>query len=309
MSRLRWWLIGAGLVVAVALGAGWRWFSGPFWLGPEGHYFDSAGVAIHYTDEGAGEPVVLVHGFAATGNLNWRFTGVVDELAKQFRVITIDARGHGRSGKPTDTAAYGEEMVEDVVRLLDHLRITRAHVVGYSMGGFITLKLLTRHPERVLRAAVCGFGWQRPDPSALNVYDVLGSAFRHGIGFSALVGFLNPGSDVGPLRAAIVDFGARSLLDTRAVGALAQSLGALTVTESELRAVDVPVLSLIGSADAMRSGVDALAGVLPHHKIIVIDGGTHRSTPMNPRFRTELRRWLAGDAADGVAAGGSAPER
>jgi len=285
------------LVAALVLGAGWFGFSRWFWLGPKGHYFDSNGVPIHYTDEGSGDPVVLVHGFGATGHLNWRFAGVVKELAKQFRVVTIDVRGHGRSGKPAEVQAYGEQMVEDVVRLLDHLNIKRAHLAGYSMGGFITLKLLTVHPERVIRAAVCGFGWQRPDPSALNVYDLLGSVFRDGVGFAALSRFLDPESSTGPLRAAVVDLVMGALLDKRAVGALARSLGKITVTEPALREIEVPVLSVIGTEDtSLRPGVDALIGVLRHHQVTVIADGTHRTTPIKPQFRVALRNWFAADS-------------
>ena len=308
MLRVRWWWIGAALFVVIAIALGWSWFSGPFWLGPEGRYFDSNGVSIHYTDEGKGEPVVLVHGFAATGQLNWRFTGVVDELAKQFRVIAIDVRGHGRSGKPTDAGAYGVEMGEDVIRLLDHLGIQRAHVAGYSMGGFITLHLLTRHPERILRAAVCGFGWQRPDPSALNVYDLLGNAFDHGFGFSAMASFVNPGAGIGPVRAALTDLIAGQLLDRRAMAAVARSLKGLTVTEAALRAVNVPVLSVIGTADPLLPGVQALTDVLPHHEIVLIEGGTHRYTPRDPRFRTALRRWFSGEDPVRPSASGDVPE-
>jgi len=290
------WIV-AALVSAIVLGAGWLGFSRFIWLGPEGHYFDSKGVRIHYTDEGGGDPVVLVHGFGATGHINWRFAGVVKELAKRFRVVTMDVRGHGRSGKPAEIEAYGEAMVEDVVRLLDHLNIERAHVAGYSMGGFITLKLLTRHPERIARAAVCGFGWQRPDPSALNVYDLLGSVFGDGVGFAALSRFLDPASSIGPMRAAAVDLVTGALLDKRAVGALARSLGKLTVTESALREIDVPVLSVIGSEDkSLRPGVDALVGVLRHHQITEIADGTHRTTAIKPDFRNALRDWFAADS-------------
>lgn len=128
--------------------------------------FDSDGVKIRYTIDGEGEPLVLVHGFTASGAMNWRLPGAIRLLSKRYRVITIDCRGHGRSGKPTRVEAYGVEMVRDVVRLLDHLKIERAHVAGYSMGGMITLKMAALYPNRMRSAMVGGMGWTRPSGRA-----------------------------------------------------------------------------------------------------------------------------------------------
>src|SRR5262245_43153068 len=97
--------------------------------------FDSKGVKIAYSVQGKGEPVVLIHGFLSSGGINWDLPGVTALLAKDFQVITLDVRGHGQSDKPTKEDAYGPELVEDVVRLLGHLKIKKAHIVGYSMGG------------------------------------------------------------------------------------------------------------------------------------------------------------------------------
>src|SRR5689334_6704157 len=86
----------------------------------EDRYFDSNGVRLHYVDGGSGEPVVLVHGYANSVEL-WTDTGVMPNLLRDHRVIAFDARGHGKSAKPHDPAAYGVEMSRDIVRLLDHL--------------------------------------------------------------------------------------------------------------------------------------------------------------------------------------------
>src|SRR5262249_27817382 len=108
-----------------------------------GDFFDSNGVRIHYVDSGRGEPVVLIHGFTGTYDRHWRAPGVTEALESAgYRAIGIDCRGHGESGKPSEPAQYGLEMVGDVVRLLDHLKIDRAHIVGYSMGGWIANQLL-----------------------------------------------------------------------------------------------------------------------------------------------------------------------
>src|SRR5688572_9268520 len=86
---------------------------------PDSTFF-SAGVRIRYIDRGEGEPVILLHGYTADIEDQWIETGVVPELARSNRVIAFDARGHGRSDKPHDPAAYGANMAHDVVRLLDH---------------------------------------------------------------------------------------------------------------------------------------------------------------------------------------------
>src|SRR5258707_8430775 len=119
-------------------------------------YFDSNGVKIHFTDEGQGEPVLLIHGFTANIQVQWVLPGIVKALLKDHRVIALDNRGHGKSDRPRDSKLSGVEMVQDAVRLLDHLKIKKAHVVGYSLGAIITCKLLATHPDRLLSATLGG---------------------------------------------------------------------------------------------------------------------------------------------------------
>jgi pimeloyl-ACP methyl ester carboxylesterase len=112
---------------------------------PQDHFFDSNGVPIRFIVKGDGPAVVRLHGL----------TGNVDHLVEsssskgsfdEFQFTAMDCRGHGKSGKPHDPAAYGLEMVNDVVRLLDHLEIERAHLVGFSMGAEIALKMAAQTP-------------------------------------------------------------------------------------------------------------------------------------------------------------------
>ena len=122
-----------------------------------GQFFDSNGVQIHYIDQGEGEPVVLVHGFLVTYVGNWGAPGITEALLTAgYRVIALDCRGHGQSGKPHDPQQYGAEMGWDVIRLMDHLGLERAHIVGYSMGAMITAHLLVVAPERFLTATLGG---------------------------------------------------------------------------------------------------------------------------------------------------------
>ena len=116
--------------------------------------FVSKGVKLRYVVEGQGPPVVLIHGLTLDVESQWADPGIIKALAQDYRVIALDCRGHGKSDKPHEAAAYGMEMVEDVCRLLDHLQIKKAHIIGYSLGGSIALKLLTSHPEHCSSAVL-----------------------------------------------------------------------------------------------------------------------------------------------------------
>jgi len=117
----------------------------------EDQFFNSNGVNIRYIIAGTGEPVILVHGFA--GNLDvWE--SLIADLSKDHEAIAFDCRGHGKSDKPHEPEQYGIEMVNDITRLMDHLQISKAHIVGYSMGGAIVMKTLVEHPDRFLTAVV-----------------------------------------------------------------------------------------------------------------------------------------------------------
>ena len=103
-------------------------------------------VRLRYRVVGSGEPVVLLHPLGASLEMWGRFA---DSLATQYRVIALDQRGFGQSSKFADPARFGAEMSTDVVRLLDHLRVRRAHVVGYSLGAAVASHLAVRAPDRV----------------------------------------------------------------------------------------------------------------------------------------------------------------
>src|SRR6201993_3359429 len=122
--------------------------------------FPHAGMEIAFIDEGEGEPIVLVHGFASNKEVNWVAPGWITTLTRAGRrAIALDNRGHGASDKLYDPAAYHSAiMAEDVRALLDHLTIERADVMGYSMGARITAFLAVNHPARVRSAIFGGLG-------------------------------------------------------------------------------------------------------------------------------------------------------
>src|ERR1700741_313642 len=130
--------------------------------------FDSDGVRLAFIDEGAGDPVLLIHGFASSARANWIEPGWVSLLTKSgYRVIAIDNRGHGESEKLYDRALYTAPlMAEDARRLLDHVNAPRADVMGYSMGARITAFLALAHPARVRSAIFAGLGGNMVRPMA-----------------------------------------------------------------------------------------------------------------------------------------------
>ncbi len=258
-----------------------------------GEYMDAKGVSLHYTVEGEGTPVILVHGVAVNADLNWRRPGITRALAKNYRVVSFDNRGHGLSDKPHGQQYYGLEMVEDVVRLMDHLGIDKAHVIGYSMGGFITLKLLTEHPDRLLSAAPCGAGWEHRDEDGSRRMEAVASALEARGNYGPLleeVGLRKKG--FGRVQLFVMNRFFRSINDEQAVADVMRSLGELELAASDLRGNTVPVLSIVGDVDPLKRGVDNMAGVLANHEIVIVPGGTHYTTLNKRRMISALRDFL-----------------
>ena len=222
--------------------------------------FDSAGVKIHYAVRGEGEPVILIHGLYSSARVNWDSPGVSAHLAKHFQVITLDCRGHGESDKPTDANAYGINMVEDVVRLMDHLKIPQARVAGYSMGGAIALKLAAGHPERLNRLVLCGMGWRKASGPLYRFWETAeGKRFKR--------------SDVPP--------------------ACENSFPELSVTEAEIKAVTIPVEMIVGDSDPYREWyVEPLHEVRPDWPVHIIANANHINSPIKPDFKTQLETAL-----------------
>ena len=118
------------------------------------------GIELAFERQGEGPAIVLVHGFGSSRVQNWKSTGWYGGLtAAGFSIVAMDCRGHGDSGKPHDEALYGHDrMAEDVVAVMQACDLPDALILGYSMGGFIGLRLLAAHPQRVRKLAIAGVG-------------------------------------------------------------------------------------------------------------------------------------------------------
>ena len=227
---------------------------------PSGRSLDAHGIKIWYTVQGQGEPVMLIHGWLASAGLNWELPGTSALLAKNHRVIELDVRGHGRSDKPTHEEAYGPELVEDIVRLLDQVQIPKAHIVGYSMGGIIAGNFLVKHPDRVLSGTISGMGWLKK-----------GSVGEWGF---AQIGKHDPHSN--------------------ALAICGRSLAQLALSEDEIKSIQVPVAVVVGDQDdfIQRFYVDHLRPVRQDWPVIEIKGGNHITCIFQRQFREEIAAWL-----------------
>jgi pimeloyl-ACP methyl ester carboxylesterase len=226
--------------------------------------FTSDGVRLAFIDEGEGDAILLIHGFASSVRTNWIEPGWVSLLTGNgFRVIAYDNRGHGESEKLYDRALYGAPlMAEDARRLLDHLAIARADVMGYSMGARIAAFLTLAHPERVRSAVFGGLGANMVRPMAGT------GPIAHALEAASIEEVVNPtartfrafaektGGDLAALAACIR--GAREPITREMVGRIA-----------------CPVLVATGTEDVIGGPADELAALIPGAEALPIPRRDH----------------------------------
>lgn len=243
--------------------------------------FNSDGVSIAFVDEGEGPPILLIHGFASNVATNWEGPGWIAALKESGRrVVAFDNRGHGRSEKLYEPERYGAPlMAEDARRLLDHLGIEKADVLGYSMGARIAAFLVLKHPNRV-RSVVFG-----------------------GLGINMVRGMVGSG----PLAKALE---ARSIAEVtndtaRSFRAFAETsksdLTALAacmrgprekLTAEQLAGIEVPTLVAVGTEDVIGGPGDELAALIPNAKLLSIEGRDHMKAVGDAHFKQGVLDFL-----------------
>src|SRR5436190_15121442 len=257
--------------------------------GARDRFFDSDGVRIRYIEQGQGTPVVLIHGYTGNADRHFVNSGVFGNLAADYRVIALDCRGHGKSGKPTDPKAYGREMAQDIVRLMTHLNIPRAHVVGYSMGAILAGYLLTTDADRFLSATFVGYHpvwkWTADDDREA---EATARDLESDTPFRSLILAVSPRDAPPPedeIRRLSQTLAAAN--DPKALAAYNRGRRALVVAETQLASVRVPMLGIIGSADPSVGTMQDLKKVVPALPVVVIDGAAHggeRGVMRRPEF-------------------------
>ncbi len=245
---------------------------------------DGVAVAVHrWGTPGGLPPVYLQHGFVADTRLNWVGTGTVAALLSAGReVVGIDARGHGRSDKPHDPAAYGElRMAGDLRGVADALGHGSFDLAGYSMGATVAM-LVAAADRRVRRLVVGGAGAAFVEP---------GGAERHRVLMAELAAALEA-ADVADVRdPATVPF--RRIADALAADrhALAAHARAVHTRNADLAAITAPTLVLAGDADPLAVRPEALAAAIPGARVTVVPGD-HSTTLRTPAFAAALVGFL-----------------
>ena len=246
------------------------------------HKFNSDGVEIAYQTAGDGPPILLIHGFASNARVNWWDTGWVKTLTDAGRrVITFDHRGHGASEKLYESALYpAAEMAEDARRLLDHLAIGQADVMGYSMGARVSAFLTIAHPSRVRRAVFAG----------------LASRMITGVGGAEAIALALEA----PSRSDVTDPGARAFRifaeqtksDLKALAACIRS-SREKITLEELASIRVPVLVVAGDKDEVAGDVDTLVRAIPGAAGVSLPNRNHMNAVGDRGYKDAVLAFLA----------------
>jgi pimeloyl-ACP methyl ester carboxylesterase len=264
----------------------------------DGKYADFGnGIRIHYIDRGKGAPMVLLHG-GSSDLTSWVTPGVVDNLAKDFRVIAYDARGAGRSSKPHDPKQYGRQQALDVPRLLDHLKIDRAHIVGFSLGGSTVAQLLTLHPERFLTATQAAAAGRSPEEA--NNPRILKEAAEIEAGcISRSRLFRQAPPNRKPTEEDYAKAEARCRankdFDQYSVAASLRGYHDQAVTADQMRAVKVPTLGIVGTLDHTLKDMQLLKSYRPDMKLVLLEGVSHTGPSgmlAQPALMAEIRTFV-----------------
>ena len=226
--------------------------------------FHNGAVEIAYLDEGEGDPIVLVHGFASSKNVNWVYPTWVSDLRKDGRrVIALDNRGHGESAKLYDPAQYSiPAMGGDVIALMDHLGIARADVMGYSLGARIAAWLGLKQPARLRSAILGGIGIAMIDGGGP------GENVAKALEAPALEDVTDP---VGRTFRAFAD---QTRSDRLALAACLRGSRGL-MTREEAAAISVPVLIAVGTADEVAGSAEGLGKIIPGSEVLDIPNRDH----------------------------------
>src|SRR6059058_6115784 len=230
-------------------------------MGPGLH---NGAVEMAYRDEGEGDPIVLVHGFASSKNVNWVYPTWVSDLRKDGRrVIALDNRGHGDSEKLYDSADYEIAiMAGDVIALLDHLQIERADIMGYSLGSRMTAILAREQPQR-LRSAILG---------GIGIGLIEGGGPGENVAEALEADSLDDVTDpVGRTFRAFADQTRSDRLPPAPPPRGARRL----MTREEAAAISLPVLIAVGTKDEIAGSAEALGKIIPGSEVLNIPNRDH----------------------------------
>jgi pimeloyl-ACP methyl ester carboxylesterase len=245
--------------------------------------FHNGAVEIAYLDEGEGEPILLVHGFASSKNVNWVYPSWVSELKKAGRrVIALDNRGHGDSAKLYDAAQYEVAvMADDVIALMDHLSLARADVMGYSLGSRMTAVLALKAPQR-LRSAILG---------GIGVGLIEGGGPGENVALALEAPSLEDVTD--PVGRTFRAFADQTRSDRRALAACLRGSRRLMTHAQAAAITGVPVLIAVGSADEIAGSAQALGEIIPGAEVLDIPNRDHMRAVGDKVYKTGVIDFLS----------------
>lgn len=221
------------------------------------------GTRIAFETAGEGKPIVLAHGFASDHAQNWKNVGWYETLTGAgFRVVALDFRGHGLSDKPHDDASYGDKMVDDIIAVMDATGLRQADVMGYSMGGILTLGLLMTHPERVGRAVCAGIG------------ETYFSSKSHRKGIAQALRAADPATIVDPTQKAFRAFASQGGKDMLALAAC-MSADRTMYTADQLKTCMTQVLVVDGEDDTQSGAPEPLAQAFANGRAVTVPRRDH----------------------------------
>lgn len=249
-------------------------------------YLTGDGVTLRYRELGSGTPVVLIHGYTASLE---SLTALANALSADHRVIAFDVRGFGQSSKFADPARFGAQMVEDVIRLLDHLRLPRAHLVGHSMGALIAANVAARHPGRVASAGLIAAPFY-PDKATFAAETARWTAdLESGAGLANFIQWLFP--TIAPALAQGLNVQMMKVNDLPSLIAVMRSLPELAI--AGLPDAGVPALVTVGTGDPLHLLSTAFAKASPSARLLEIDGADHLAIVAHPEVLRALRDTMA----------------
>ena len=243
--------------------------------------FSHDGQNIAFIDEGKGDPILLVHGFASTHDVNWVGPGWVETLlGAGYRVVALDNRGHGDSSKSHDPQDYTpEKMASDAAALLEHLDIRRAHVMGYSMGARIAAFLALANPEKVATLVFGGLGIGMIE--GVGEWDVIADALLAE----------DPASVTHERGRMFRAFADQTKSDRQALAACISTSRALLSPE-EVARIAHPVLVAVGTRDDIAGAPEPLAALLPHGEAFAIERRDHMRSVGDKTFKQRVLEFL-----------------
>src|SRR6202051_4701053 len=244
--------------------------------------FHNGAVEIAYLDEGEGQPILLVHGFASSKNVNWVYPTWVSELKKNGRrVIALDNRGHGDSSKLYDAEQYRiGTMAGDVAALMDHLRIEAADIMGYSLGARMTAWLAQNEPQR-LRSAIFG---------GLGIGLIEGGGPGETVAKALEAPSLEDVTD--PVGRTFRAFADQTRSDHRALAAWLRGSRRQT-TRDEAAEIAVPVLIAVGTSDEIAGSAEALGKIIPGSQVLNIPNRDHMRAVGDKVYKTGVVEFLS----------------